>query len=200
MRDRREVVHALFWDSWWRGCNGAFNPVPAAQSTLFGVGNVNVGIGNKISAGIFPDNNVFKILGMRNYLLFNRMVGAAAMGGAIDDLLMMAQAQSECFYKLDMSQKTEFQAPAWYMPAGGGLFGDIGGATDRQLLNNGNPSSRAALQFAKPLTVAPQQLFTVDCQESVNGASSIITDLNASTGGITVNAVGIEGVFVRAAL
>jgi hypothetical protein len=200
MRDRREVVHALFWDSWWRGANGAYGVAPAAQSTLFGTGQVNIGIGNKISAGIFPDNNVFKILGMRNYLLFNRSVGPSAVGGNVDDLLMMHQAVSECFYKLDMSQKTEFQAPAWYLPAGGGPDGDIGSATDRQLLNNGVPSARAALQFAKPYTVSPLQLFTVECQESVNGASSIITDLNNLTGGITANSVGVEGVFVRAAL
>jgi hypothetical protein len=201
-RDKREVVHALFWDSWWRGeATGGFLPdaVVKTSKTIFGDGSSDIGIGNKLSSGIFPDNNVFKMLGMRVYLAFQRCVGTSAMAGAIDDLLMMQQAQAECFFTLDMSQKQEFQTGAWAAPAGGGLYGDLG-TTTRQMLNNGEPSPRDAMQFTKPLTVSPNQLFTFKCEESVVGNSSIITDVNALTAGIAICTVGVEGIFVRAAL
>ena len=90
MKNKRNVVHYYFWATWFRGLAGVFTPnnPPVDGVELFSEAPANVAIGNKFNAGIFPDNNVFKILALRCFLLFYRMSSnlASTMGGAVDDL------------------------------------------------------------------------------------------------------------------
>ena len=111
----------------------------------------------------------------------------------------MMLAQSNLFYTLRMSQKDMFQAPAYFLPAGGGVDGDLGTLTT-PFLTNGQPTARAVSQFVKPIVVSPQQLATVRCNHVSVGAGNLLTDISNSATGIAINSIGMEGIFVRAAL
>lgn len=201
IRDKRSVVHYYFWDTWFRYLAAAGAPAVANGYNAFGGQPANLAIGNKYGVGVFPDNNVFKILSMRVMALFYRCAsaGASSMGGAVDDLTLHHLLQGTAFFTLRMSQKDMFEAPAYFLPAGGGISGDIGTGTT-PFLTNGVPSPQSMMQFARPFTVSPQQLATVRCDGVGNGAANIVTDVAALNAGMAICSVGLDGIFVRAAL
>jgi hypothetical protein len=165
----KERRHQPFWDSLIRTTG---NPSPAigASTRLFGNANVgNLALTNLQVAGSLASDQTYVILALRCWLYFN---------GTNRRLLYLGSA-SQLFFTLTVGDKPQFQCPAWYLPAGGGIVGfDSGTST----FTNGIASQEAILKLARPIMVPVRQnfnvnaeWFTVGSSDYRNGATSINT-------------------------
>jgi hypothetical protein len=148
------------------------NPSPSigASTRLFGNANVgNLALTNLQVAGSLASDQTYVILALRCWLYFN---------GTNRRLLYLGCA-SQLFFTLTVGDKPQFQCPAWYLPAGGGIVGfDSGTST----FTNGIASQEAILKLARPIMVPVRQnfnvnaeFFTVGSADYRNGATSINT-------------------------
>jgi hypothetical protein len=79
-----------------------------------------------------------------------------------------------------------------YFPDGGGLSGDIGGATDLIHWNNGDPTQTAILRLARAILLPPRQ--NVKCQAVI---ISLPDGGNAAAAGTTQGTQGINTLSLR---
>lgn len=85
------------------------------------------------------------------------------------------QAAEQLFWSFGAGQKYSIELmPAWYFPAGGGLHGDLGGASDLQLWNNGMPSHEAILRLARAIVIPPRQ--NVKCRAQIVSLPNTVND------------------------
>ncbi|MFA4971452.1 MAG: hypothetical protein WC683_02480 [bacterium] len=89
--------------------------------------------------------------------------GAVALGNApanYEDVYRMHwQCAEGLFWTIGAGEKDSLRSmPTMYFPMGGGLHGDIGGATDLIHFNNGSPSHTSILRIARAITITPRQL------------------------------------------
>jgi hypothetical protein len=132
---------------------------------LFGNANVgNLGLTNMNAAGVLPSDQTYVILSIRAWLFFD--------GTDIRDLYQ--QVTSQLYFTLVVGDKPQFQAPIWYVPAGGGVYG-FDAATP--VFNNGWPSQDAILKLARPIIVPVRQNFFCDMQFFAVGATDVLTAL-----------------------
>lgn len=106
----KERRHQPFWDSLLR-TTGDPTPAVAVRTTLFG--NANVGqfaLSNLQVPGQFASDQTYAILAMRCWLYFRGTNHRA------NYLLTSTQL----YFTLQLGDKPQFAAPAWYFPAGGG--------------------------------------------------------------------------------
>ena len=88
---------------------------------------------------------------------------------------MYHHAISQLYFQLNIGLKTYLTAPAWYLPAGGGLCGDVGNTTD-VYYTNGAPTPGSLLRLARSISLTPFQNFHVIASVLPLGTSSLITD------------------------
>ena len=89
--------------------------------------------------------------------------GEPAVGNAVGDLEDVYRLHWQCaeglFWTLGAGDKNSLSSmPSMYFPYGGGLSGDIGGASDLIHFQNGQPSHTAILRIARAITITPRQL------------------------------------------
>ena len=96
-----------------------------------------------------------------------------------NSVALFQQVASQLTFTFTLGDKPQFVAPAWYLPAGGGVFGGGGAATEAQL-SNGWPSQDAILKLARPIVIPVRQNISVDSQFFNVGATSALTTINTA--------------------
>lgn len=172
LNNLRERHHQPYYDTLIRAdLNTAPTPTVTTPTRLF-ASATNLGQQqwtNMLAAGQLPSDQSYIVLAMRVWLWF---VGTNA-------LLMYQLAVNQLYLNLVMGDKSQFAAPCWFFPAGGGIWG-FDSATPA--MNNGVPSAEAILKFGKPIPMPPRQNFFVEAQLHDIGNTSLLTNyLNAST-------------------
>jgi hypothetical protein len=76
------------------------------------------------------------------------------------------QASEQLLWDFGAGEKFSLKSmPSSYFPWGGGLAGDVGGATDLVYWNNGTPDHAGVLRLGRAITLPPRQ--NVTCQAKV---------------------------------
>lgn len=120
----------------------------ATSTRLFG--NANIGDLSKTNlqvAGQLASDQTYMILAIRCYLYFN----------GTNRRLFYLGTSSQLFWTLSVGDKPSFQAPTWYFPAGGGIYGFD---SSTSVLSNGVPTHESILKLAKPIAVPVRQHFS----------------------------------------
>lgn len=148
------------------------DPSPAIQASQRLFGNANVGslqLTNLQTAGQLASDQTFMVLAIRCFLYFN----------GTNRRVLYLGTSTQLYWTLYVGDKPQMQAPTWYFPAGGGIWGFDSGTS---IFGNGTPSNEAILKLAKPIAVPVRQhfsalaeWFTVGTADYRNGATSINT-------------------------
>ncbi len=165
----RERLHQPFWDTLIRATGAPVTPL-GQQSKLFG--NANVGQldrTNMQTAGVLASDQTYVVLALRCYMFFD----------GTDARTLYQQVSSQLYFTFTLGNKPVFQAPAWYHPAGGGIFGSGATAADAVIYNNGWPSQDAILKLARPIVIPVRQNISVDASFFPVGLTNILTLMNA---------------------
>jgi hypothetical protein len=99
-----------------------------------------------------------------------------ARGDVYDVYRLYYQTEESIFWTIGAGEKDSLKSvPTWYLPAGGGLYGDVGGASDLIHLNNGEPGHGSILRVARAITITPRQLIRVkaSCVALPNGGNTL---------------------------
>jgi len=162
----RERRHQPFWDTLIRTTG---DPTPPLQSSTRLFGNANVGslaLTNLQVAGQLASDQTYVTLALRNWTFFDGTNRRANYLGVA----------SQLFFTLTLGDKPQFVAPAWYFPAGGGVYG-LDSTTS--VLNNGYPSQSAIMKLARPIILPVRQNFNVNAEFFNIGATSALDQLNS---------------------
>ena len=147
------------------------------------------------AGGSFPTRQVYRILSFRVWLLFFGCVNE--IPGVNIDVDLYHQAVSQLYWEMQVSNKQAFLAPTMYLPAGGGLYGDVGANTDQAVISNGHPSSRAICALARSIALSAGQDFYVRATVEANGATNFATTLGTLVSGQVVVSFFLDGIHVR---
>lgn len=120
--------------------------------------------------GQLASDQTFVVLAMRCWLYFR---------GTNDEANYLLTA-SQLYFTLVLGDKPQFSAPAWYFPAGGGIW--AAGGSDTMVYNNGNPQGQAIAKLARPVVLPVRQNFYVNAEFFTVGATNALTLLNAGAG------------------
>jgi len=165
----RERRHQPFWDTLIRTTNTPASTINASTK-LFGNANVgNLAFTNLQVAGQLASDQTYVVLALRAYLYFN---GTNAR-------TFYQQVSSQLYFTFQLGDKPQFSAPAWYSPAGGGVWSGGGGVLADLVFNNGMPTQEAILKLARPIVIPVRQNISVDAQFFTVGTTNILTLLNA---------------------
>lgn len=161
----RERRHQPFWDTLIRTTGVPATPI-APSTRLFGNANVgNLALTNLQVAGQLASDQTYVVLSIRCWLYFD--------GTDIRELYQ--QVASQLYFTLNLGDKPQFQAPVWYVPGGGGIYGyDNAGLGT---WTNGYPSQDAILKLARPIVVPVRQNFNVNMEWFVVGTTDVLTSL-----------------------
>lgn len=167
----RERLHQPIWDTLIRTV-GTPSPLIINGAALFG----NSAIGdlsktNMTTAGQLSSDQTYVILALRCWMFFD----------GTNRRLLYLDVASQLFWTLTLGNKPMFQAPAWYFPAGGGIWGFD--ATN-SIFNHGTPEQAAILKLARPIIVPVRQNFSATASFFAIGTVNALDLLNG-TGGAT---------------
>lgn len=160
----RERQHQPLWDTLVRA-SGSTNPSVQTRTQLFSAGT-NVGDFSKTNlstAGQLASDQTYVILALRCWMYFNGSNRRKCYLGAA----------SQLYWTLTLGEKPQFQAPAWYFPAGGGIWGFDSG---NSIFSNGTPDQSAIMKLAKPIKVPVRQNITAIGEFFAVGSANLLTD------------------------
>lgn len=163
----RERLHQPFWDSLLR-TTGAPAAALGPSTRLFG--NANVGqlaLTNLQVAGQLASDQTYVILSLRCWMYFD----------GTNSRTFYQQVTSQLYMTLNLGDKPMFQAPIWYFPAGGGVFGYD---ATTPIYNAGHPSQDAILRLARPIVVPVRQNFNVQMDFFTVGTTNVLTTINGA--------------------
>ena len=164
----RERRHQPFWDTLVRTTG---NPTAPLQNStnLFGNSNVgNLALTNLQVAGQLASDQTYVILALRAWLYFN---GTNRRANYL-------HVNSQLYWTLIVGEKPMFQAPCWYFPSGGGVWGYDATPATGSIFNNGEPTQEAILKLARPIVVPVRQNFAVQASFFPMGTVSALDGLN----------------------
>ena len=94
--------------------------------------------------------------------------GAPNYIGSIEDVFRLHwQTEEQLHWSYGTGEKFSItNMPTWYFPAGGGLWGDLGDASDLSMMNNGTPDHTANFRLARAILLPPRQ--NVRCVAEIN--------------------------------
>ena len=142
----RERIHQPFWDTLIRTTGDPTSPVKNGAK-LFGNSNVgDLGETNMTSAGQLTSDQTFVVLAIRCWLYFE---GTNKRANYLN-------TAAQLYWTFIVGQKPQFQAPAWYHPSGGGVWGYDAAAS---IFTLGTPEQPAILKLARPIIVPVRQGF-----------------------------------------
>lgn len=160
-----ERRHQPFYDSIVRS-TGVPSPLVQARSVLFGSANVgNLALTNLQVAGQLAADQTYVVLALRCWLYFD--------GTTHRDLYL--QTVSQLYFTFTLGDKPQFVAPAWYHPAGGGIYGVD---TTDSVLNNGYPSQQSILKLARPIVIPVRQNIQVTGEFLPVGTTNVLDLIN----------------------
>ena len=163
----RERLHQPVWDTLVRS-TGA--PATAIVNSTKLFGNANIGDISKTNlqvAGQLASDQTYVILAIRCWLFFD---GTNRRANYLN-------VSSQLFWTLVVGNKPMFQAPCWYHPAGGGIWGMD--ATN-SVFAHGTPEQSAILKLARPIIVPVRQNFAASADFFAIGTTSALNGLNAA--------------------
>jgi hypothetical protein len=162
----RERRHQPFWDTLVRTTGNPATPILNATN-LFGNANVgNLSLTNLQVAGQLASDQTYVILALRCWLFFdgtNRRTNYLGVA-------------SQLYWTLTVGEKPMFQAPCWYFPSGGGVWGFD---SNLSIFNLGEPNQNAILKLARPIIVPVRQNFTATAQFFAIGTTVALDGLNS---------------------
>lgn len=162
----RERIHQPLYDTLVRTVG---DPSPKIQNSakLFGTASVgDVGKTNMNAAGQLASDQTFVALALRCSLYFDGTNKRSNYLGTVNQL----------FWTLFVGNKPMFQAPCWYHPAGGGLWGFD--STD-SVFTLGTPEQGAILKLARPIIIPVRQNFFAQADWYDIGTISALDGLNS---------------------
>lgn len=161
----KERRHQPFWDTLVR-TTGDITPALQSSTRLFGNANVgNLALTNLQVAGQLASDQTYVVLALRAYLYFN---GTNRRSNYL-------RVSSQLYFTLTIGDKPAFQAPCWYYPAGGGVWGFD---ATTSIMSNGDPSQESIMKLARPIMVPVRQNFSVEAQFFTVGSTNALTGLN----------------------
>lgn len=87
------------------------------------------------------------------------------VGSTADVLRLYHQAEDQLLWSFGAGDKYSMTSmPSAYFPYGGGLHGDLGGATNLIFLNNGMPDHTGILRLARAILLPPRQAIKCEAQ------------------------------------
>ena len=162
----RERRHQPFWDSLVRTTG---NPSPAIQNNTKLFGNANIGntaLTNLQVAGQFASDQTYIMLALRCWLFF---LGTNRRANYMN-------VAAQLYFTLTVGEKPMFQAPCWYHPSGGGVWGYD---ATTSIFNLGEPTQEAILKLARPIIVPVRQNFSVTAEFFAIGSVVALDGLNS---------------------
>jgi hypothetical protein len=162
----RERRHQPFWDSLVRTTG---NPSPAIQNNTKLFGNANIGntaLTNLQVAGQFASDQTYVMLALRCWLFF---LGTNRRANYMN-------VAAQLYFTLTVGEKPMFQAPCWYHPSGGGVWGFD---ATTSIFNLGEPTQEAILKLARPIIVPVRQNFSVTAEFFAIGSVVALDGLNS---------------------
>lgn len=181
----RERRHQPVWDTLVRSTGSPATTV-SPSTRLFG--NANVGqlpLTNLQVPGQLASDQTYVILALRCWLYFD--------GTNRRDLYL--QTVSQLYFTLTLGDKPQFVCPAWYTPAGGGIYGADSTAS---VLNNGYPSQQSILKLARPIIIPVRQNISVNAEFFAVGTTDVLDIINnAATDDQMVIMYMIDGLQTR---
>ncbi len=163
----RERRHQPVYDTLFRSTG---SPADTVQASTVLFGNANVGnrsLTNLQVPGQLASDQTYVILAMRNWLYFD----------GTNHRELYLQVCSQLYFTLTLGDKPQFSAPAWYFPAGGGIFGFD--ASD-SVMNNGYPSQQAILKLARPIIIPVRQNIAVNAEFFPVGTTQVLDLINSA--------------------
>ena len=162
----RERRHQPFWDSLVRTTG---NPSPSITNNTKLFGNANIGntaLTNLQVAGQFASDQTYIILALRCWLFF----------GGTNRRANYLNVAAQLYFTLTVGEKPMFQAPCWYHPSGGGVWGYDGTTS---IFNLGEPTQEAILKLARPIIVPVRQNFSCTAEFFQIGSVVALDGLNS---------------------
>lgn len=161
----RERLHQPLWDTLVRTMGDPTTPI-VNSTKLFGNANIgNLALTNLQTAGQLASDQTYVILALRCNLFFDGTNRRTLYQGVV----------SQLFWTLTVGTKPMFQAPTWYFPAGGGVWGFD---STTSVFNNGTPEQASILKLARPIIVPVRQNFAAQADFYAIGTNSVLNLLN----------------------
>lgn len=161
----RERLHQPLWDTLVR-TTGAPSPAIVNSTKLFGNANIgNLSMTNLQTAGQLASDQTYVILALRCFLFFD----------GPNRRFNYLETTAQLFWTLTVGNKPMFQAPCWYFPAGGGIWGLDATAS---IFSLGTPEQAAILKLARPIIVPVRQNFSAQADFFAIGTTSALNQLN----------------------
>jgi len=161
----RERLHQPLWDTLVR-TTGAPSPAIVNSTKLFGNANIgNLSMTNLQTAGQLASDQTYVILALRCFLFFD----------GPNRRFNYLETTAQLFWTLTVGNKPMFQAPCWYFPAGGGIWGLDATAS---IFSLGTPEQAAILKLARPIIVPVRQNFSAQADFFAIGTTSVLNNLN----------------------
>jgi len=161
----RERLHQPVWDTLIRAEGPLATPI-VNGSKLFGNANIgNLSLTNLQVAGQLASDQTYVILALRCWLYFD----------GVNRRANYLNVTSQLFWTLVIGNKPMFQAPCWYHPAGGGVWGFDATAS---IFSHGTPEQAAILKLARPIIVPVRQNFAAQADFFPIGTVNALANLN----------------------
>jgi hypothetical protein len=162
----RERLHQPVYDTLIRTTGDPTTPI-VNSSKLFGNGNIgNLAFTNMQTAGQLASDQTYVILALRCFQYFD---GTNRRSNYLN-------VTSQLFWTLTVGNKPMFQAPCWYFPAGGGVWGFD---STQSIFSNGTPEQASILKLARPIIVPVRQNFAAQADFFAIGTTSALDGLNS---------------------
>lgn len=158
--------HQPFWDTLVRTTGDPATAIPN-RTNLFGAANVgNIDLTNLEVPGQLASDQTYAILALRCWLFFRGTNHRTNYQGVA----------SQLYFTLTLGDRPQFQAPCWYFPAGGGIWGYDSGTS---VLNHGTPDQSAIMKLARPIMLPVRQNFSVTAEFFTVGSTDARATLNS---------------------
>jgi hypothetical protein len=162
----RERLHQPFWDTLIRTTGDPTTPIQNGAK-LFSNSNIgDLGKTNMNVAGQLASDQTYVMLALRCWLYFDGTNKRANYVGVA----------SQLYWTLIVGNKPMFQAPAWYHPSGGGVWGFDATAS---VFTLGTPEQASILKLARPIIVPVRQNFQAQADWFDVGSVSALNGINS---------------------
>jgi hypothetical protein len=207
----RERVHQPFWDTLIRTAGFSAGTVGDQTDLFIGNGQRGANVTNLPNGSTLPSDQSHVVLALRVFSWYRNSIlrvagagaGEVALNGDYGNLdlwtaggaaLGQAPGQIQDVYRLHWQTEEQlhwsfgtglkdsiFNMPTWYFPAGGGISGDMGGATDLiHWQNQGNDGHSGILRLARAILIPPRQ--NIVCKANIYAFAG---DTGTQTAGVT---------------
>ena len=103
---------------------------------------------------------------------------------------------SQLYMTFNVGDKPQFVAPAFYFPAGGGIYGfDTGPAGT--VFNNGQPAHDAIMKLARPIVIPVRQNFEMILEFFPVGTTDALNEINDNDACARVVLAMVDGLRTR---